>query len=217
MSKKIGLIGRKIGMTQIFEASGNIAGVTVVELGPNTVLQVKSAEGKDGYSALQLGYGAKREKSATKAEIGHAKKAGVGPQLVVRELRVDASVAAKYQVGASISLGDVFVLNELVDVIGTSKGRGFAGVMKRWNMSGFKRTHGAHEYKRHGGSIGTRLTPGMTFKGVRMPGHMGNAQVTVQNVRVVRLDAERNLVFLKGGVPGAPGSPVLLRKASKIG
>ncbi len=215
MSKKIGLIGRKIGMTQVFQDSGSVAAVTVVELGPNTVVQSKSQKGKDGYDALQLGFGIKREKSTTKAEAGHAKKAGVTVPRVILELRLDAGVVAKHPVGSSLSVADVFVANELVDLHGTSKGRGFSGVMKRFNFSGFKRTHGAHEYKRHGGSIGTRLTPGMTFKGVKMPGQMGNAKVTIQNVRIVKIDSERNLVYVKGGVPGAPGSIVVLRKACK--
>jgi large subunit ribosomal protein L3 len=214
-NSQMGLIGRKKGMTQVFDSAGNAVGVTVIEVGPNTVLQVKTAGGKDGYSAVQLGFGAKKEARATKADVGHAAKAGQGVFKAVREVRVAEAVAQGYAVGASIAVGDVFADNTKVDVVGTSKGRGFAGVMKRHNFAGFKRSHGVHEYYRHGGSIGTRLTPGMTLKGVKMPGHMGAAKTTVQNLKVVRVDAERNLLFVRGGVPGADGSLVIVRHAVK--
>lgn len=214
---KVGLLGRKLGMTQIYDEAGNVLGVTVVQVEPNTVLQVKTSATKDGYAALQLGIGAKKLGRTTKAELGHAKKAGLeaAPRLV-QELRVPEAEAAKHSVGAQLVIGTFFATNDRVDVAGTSKGRGFSGVMKRHNFSGFKRTHGAHEYKRHGGSIGTRLTPGMTFKGVKMPGQMGNERVTVQNLKIVKIDAERNLVYLRGGVPGADGASVLIRKTAKV-
>ena len=212
-NERMGLVGRKLGMTQIFDEAGNVAGVTVIEVKANTVVQVKSTSGKDGYGAIQLGYGTRKESRVTKAELGHAKKAGVGPFKVVREVRI--SDPSAFSAGQELNLTGVFAAKEKVDVIGTSKGRGFAGVMKRHNFRGFKRTHGVHEYYRHGGSIGTRLTPGRTLKGVKMPGHMGNARVTVQNLRVVRVDAERNLLFVKGGVPGADGGYVVIRKAVK--
>ncbi len=212
---QMGLLGRKIGMTQIFDEAGNAHGVTVIEVGPNTVLQVKNG-GKDGYAALQLGFAPKKDARATKAELGHAKKHGAaGAFKLVRELRLDASAVAAHAAGSELKVDAVFSSNEKVDVIGTSKGRGFAGVMKRHNFSGFKRSHGVHEYYRHGGSIGTRLTPGMTLKGVKMPGHMGAARVTVQNMKVVRVDAERNLLFIRGGVPGPDGAFVTVRKAVK--
>ncbi len=214
---KVGLLGRKLGMTQFHDAAGNVQGVTVIQIEPNTVLQVKTGATKDGYAALQLGIGAKKASRTTKAELGHAKKAGLdaAPRLV-QEIRVLEAEAAKHQVGAKLDISSFFATSERVDVTGTSKGSGFSGVMKRHNFSGFKRTHGAHEYKRHGGSIGTRLTPGMTFKGVKMPGQMGNERVTVQNLNIVKIDAERQLLFVRGGVPGKAGSSVLVRKTSTV-
>lgn len=215
-NQTMGLIGRKLGMTQIFDDAGNVSGVTVIEVGPNTILQVKTSDTKDGYAALQLAFAAKKPTRATKAELGHAKAAGVeGAFKVVREVRVSADAIGSHAKGGTIAVGDVFAANAKVDVSGLSKGRGFAGVMKRHNFSGFKRSHGVHEYYRHGGSIGTRLTPGMTLKGVKMPGHMGAAKVTVQNLRVVRVDAERNLLFVRGGVPGPDGAFVMVRQAVK--
>jgi len=210
---QMGLIGRKLGMTQIFDAVGNAVGVTVIELGPNTVLQVKTSAGTDGYDAIQLGFGSRKESRATKAEIGHARAAGASTFRYVRELRVPN--AGTFTRGAELKVADVFQADTKVDVAGTSKGRGFAGVMKRHNFAGFKRSHGVHEYYRHGGSIGTRLTPGMTLKGVKMPGHMGSARTTVQNLKVVRVDVERNLLMVRGGVPGPDGSMVIVRNAVK--
>jgi len=211
---QMGLIGRKLGMTQIFDDAGNALGVTVIEVGPNTVLQVKSAAGADGYDAIQLGYLAKKEQRTTKAELGHARASGAaGAFKFVREFRV--ANAGTFTKGAEVTAGDVFTAGTKVDVVGTSKGRGFAGVMKRHNFAGFKRSHGVHEYYRHGGSIGTRLTPGMTLKGVKMPGHMGSARVTVQNLKVVKVDVERNLVMVRGGVPGPDGATVIVRNSAK--
>ena len=175
--------------------------------------QVKSTDGKDGYSALQLGYGSRKEARVTKAELGHTNKIEAKPFRVVREIRL--ADTKSYTAGQTLELGSVFTAKEKVDVIGASKGRGFAGVMKRHNFRGFKRSHGVHEYYRHGGSIGTRLTPGMTLKGKGMPGRMGNSQVTVQAMKVVRVDTERSLLFIKGGVPGPDGGYVLVRKAIK--
>jgi len=212
---QMGLIGRKLGMTQVYDDAGNVAGVTVVEVAPNLVMQVKSPKGKDGYAAIQLGAGSRREKRTSKAEIGHAKKAGSTPLRFVREIRLAAGSEGSYEQGKSIDVGAVFKDHDIVDVRGTSKGRGFAGVMKRHNFPGFKRTHGAHEYKRHGGSIGTRLTPGMTKKGMKMPGHMGNANVSVQNMEVLKVDAEKGLLFIRGGVPGPRGAWLIVRKAVK--
>lgn len=210
-----GLIGRKLGMTQIFDAAGHALGVTVVEVGPNTVVRVKTAESKDGYSALQLSFGTQRESRLSKAEAGHFTKAGVGFGRVLREVRVSDEVAKQHTPGQVLGASS-FTLLERIDIAGTSKGCGFSGVMKRYNFSGFKRTHGVHEYHRHGGSIGTRLTPGMTFKGVKMPGHMGDSAVTIQNVQIVKIDAERNLLFLRGGVPGSEGGHCLVRKTVKV-
>lgn len=214
-SDRMGLLGRKLGMTQIYDNAGNVLGVTVIDVSENVVLQVKTASGKDGYSALQLGYGAKKAVRASRAETGHAAKANVPAPRYVQEIRVSEADAAARAPGATIGAAEVFKVGDRVDVRGVSKGRGFAGVMKRHNFSGFGRSHGAHEYKRHGGSIGTRLTPGMTFKGVKMPGHMGAERVTVQNLKVVKVDEARNLVYVRGGVPGPTGAQVVVRQTVK--
>ena len=214
-NEKLGLIGKKLGMTQIFDAAGNVRGVTVLQIEANTVLQVKSAEGKDGYNAVQLGAGSKKESRATMAERGHYAKAGAGVPSVVREFRVDAATAGKMEAGKQLNIADFFAVGQKVDVQGTSKGRGFAGVMKRHNFSGFKASHGVHEYYRHGGSIGTRLTPGMTQAGMKMPGQMGDAKTSVQGLRIEKIDTERNLVYVRGGVPGADNAIVAIRPAVK--
>jgi len=214
MNESMGLVGRKIGMTQLFDADGTVVPVTLVECGPNTVMQVKTAA-NDGYSALQLGFGARKERHVRKAEAGHAKAANAPAAAESREVRVSEATAAKYQRGQTVSVGDVFEKGQLVDTIGTSKGRGFAGVMKKYHFAGFERSHGTHEYFRHGGSVGTRLTPGMTLAGKRMPSRMGNERVTVQSMEVVRVDPERNLLFIRGGVPGPNGAIVTVRQAVK--
>ncbi len=210
-----GLIGRKIGMTQIFADNGTAIAVTVVEAGPNAVLQVKSADGTDGYNAVQLGFADKKPSRTTQAEQGHFDKAGTSPKKHVVEFRLAADAAAAYTAGQELGVADVFAEGDAVDVIGTSKGRGFAGVMKRHGFRGFIRTHGTHEYFRHGGSIGTRLTPGHVLKGKKMGGHMGAERVTIQNLKVVKLDADNNLLYIKGGIPGPNGGIVRVRKAVK--
>jgi large subunit ribosomal protein L3 len=214
-NENLGLIGRKLGMTQVYDTAGAVIGVTVLELTDNTVLQVKTAAGKDGYNAVQLGWGTRKAKHTTKAEQGHFAKAGAEPSRVVREFRVNEATAAGLAPGAKLSLSSTFTAGQKVDVQGVSKGRGFQGVMKRHNMAGFGNSHGVHEYYRHGGSIGTRLTPGMTMQGMRMPGHMGDATVSVQNLKVVKIDADRNLLFVRGAVPGADGAVVVVRPAIK--
>jgi large subunit ribosomal protein L3 len=216
-NEMMGLLGRKLGMTQLFDTDGTVMPVTVVEAGPCTVLQVKSSEGKDGYNALQLSFGSQKAHRKTKADLGHLKAAGKedSPPAYIGEVRVPAESAANTEVGAILSAEDVFTVGELVDVTGISKGCGFSGVMKRYNFKGFIQTHGTHEFFRHGGSIGTRLTPGHVFKGKKMPGHMGAEQVTVQNLRVAKVDVERHLVFVQGGVPGPTGAFVMVRKAVK--
>jgi large subunit ribosomal protein L3 len=214
-NQQLGLLGRKLGMTQLFEADGTVVPVTVVQLGPCRVLQVKTDNGKDGYNALQLAWGTQLPQRVTKALTGHYAKSGEGTPRRAAEIRVSAEDAAKFSVGQTITVTDVFQTGGLVDVTGTSKGRGFAGVMKRHHFRGFIRTHGSHEYFRHGGSIGTRLTPGMTLKGKKMGGHMGAEQVTTQNIKVARIDADRGLLFLRGAVPGPKGAFVKVRKAVK--
>lgn len=215
-NQSMGLIGRKLGMTQLFMEDGEIVPVTVVELGPNTVLRVKTEGARDRYNALQLGFGDKKAQRSNKPDLGRFKAAGVeGALQFTREIRVDAATAASFEVGKQITVADVFADGGSVDVTGTSKGRGFAGVMRRHNFAGFERSHGVHEYFRHGGSIGTRLTPGMTLKGKKMGGHMGAARVTVQNLGIAKIDAERNLIYVRGGVPGPVGGLVSVRKAVK--
>ena len=213
-NQTMGLIGRKLGMTQLFREDGDVVPVTVIETGPCVVTQVKTESSRDKYTAIQLAFGELKASRANKATLGHFKKAGLdAPRRELREFRVDAETAGAHPVGAVVTAPEMFKEGDLVDVCGTSKGRGFAGVMKRHNFAGFERSHGAHEYFRHGGSIGTRLTPGMTVAGMPMGGHMGSARVTVQNLVVARVDAERNLVFVHGGVPGANGCIVTVRKA----
>lgn len=214
-NQKVGLLGRKLGMTQVFDSNGAVQGVTVLEVQPNTVLQVKSAGGPDRYTAVQLGTGAKKASRTTRAELGHAKKAGLeaAPRLV-QEIRLTEADAKGYAVGGTISV-TLFSENDRVDVTGTSKGRGFAGVMKRHNFSGFKRTHGAHEYKRHGGSIAPNTYPAHVFKGKRMGGQHGNARTTLQNIKIVQVMEAEGLVLVKGGVPGPTGGFVRLQRAVK--
>jgi len=214
--KKMGLLGRKVGMTQLFAPDGRVIPVTVIEAGPCPVLRVKSSEGPDGYDAVQLGFGTQKEKRVNKPLQGQFEQAKLEePVRYVREFRVPAGTAGEYETGQKVAVGDLFEEGKVVDVTGTSKGRGFAGVMKRYNFRGFIRSHGVHEFFRHGGSIGTRLTPGMVLKGKKMPGHMGSERVTIQNLTVARVDADRNLIFVKGGVPGPNGGLVMVRHAAK--
>ncbi|MEL6349197.1 MAG: 50S ribosomal protein L3 [Myxococcota bacterium] len=214
-NEMIGLLGRKLGMTQLYNDKGAVQPVTVVEVGGNAVLRVKTADGQDGYNAIQLGFDEKKEARVNKAEKGTFDKAGVAPRKFIREIRLSQDDVSKYKIGQELGAADVFTEGELVDVTGISKGRGFAGVMKRHNFRGFITSHGTHEFFRHGGSIGTRLTPGHVLKGKKMPGHMGSEQVTVQNIRLVKIDKKRNLLFVRGGVPGPTGAYVTIRKAIK--
>ena len=207
-----GLIGKKIGMSQLFDDTGNVIPVTVVEAGPCVVVQKKDVE-KDGYNALQLGFGRQKNQRVNRPLRGHMAKAEKGSFRVLREFRVDD--VSGYEVGQELTVTDFVKPGDLVDVTGTSKGRGFAGVMKRWDFRGFSRTHGTHEYFRHGGSIGNRSYPGKVFKGKRMAGHWGNERVSIQNLRVVAVRADENLLLVKGAVPGANGGVVLVRRAVK--
>lgn len=206
-----GIIGRKLGMTRIFDENGDSVPVTVIEAGPCAVVQIKTRE-KEGYDALQLGFLEKKSSRVSKPLLGHFKKAGKGPFYVLREFRVEDP--SEFQLGQEIRV-DVFEVGDYVDVTGWSKGRGFAGVMKRHGFSGAPGSHGTHEYFRHGGSIGAATDPGRTFKGKRMPGHYGNERVTVQNLKVVDVKPEANLLLVKGAVPGAVNSILLIREAKK--
>ena len=214
-NQQMGLLGFKVGMTQIYNDEGVVLPVTVLSMEGNTVLRVKTADSKDGYNAVQLGIGERKEKHTTKAQAGAFNSVGVSPKKFIREVRVEGSEIGKYSSGQTLNAADLFSVGDKVDVTGTSKGRGFAGVMKRYNFRGFIRSHGTHEYFRHGGSIGTRLTPGHVIKGKKMPGHMGNKRLTVQNLTIVKVDAERNLIYIHGGVPGANKGLLLVRSAVK--
>ncbi|MGF6905721.1 50S ribosomal protein L3 [Fusobacterium sp. PH5-44] len=205
-----GILAKKIGMTQIFE-DGKLVPVTVVEAGPNFVLQKKTAE-HDGYTAIQLGFDEKKEKNTTKPILGIFKKAGVKPQRFVKELRVET--VDGYELGQEIKV-DVLADVEFVDVVGTSKGKGTSGVMKRHGFSGNRASHGVSRNHRLGGSIGMSSFPGKVLKGMKMSGRHGNATVTVQNLKVVKVDAENNLILLKGAVPGAKNGYLVIKSAVK--
>ena len=212
MSLKMGLIGRKLGMTQVFY-QGAALGCTVLELGPCMVTGRRSKE-SNGYSAVQLGFGARPAERATRPFAGQFKSAGMIPD-VVREVRVDADQAGKYEVGTVLKAADVFKSGDVVDAVGVSKGKGFQGVMKRHNMHGKPDTHGTHELFRHGGSIGCRLTPGRVFKGKRMGGLMGNEKCTASNLVVVEVLADKNVVIVKGAIPGPRNGLVILKGSMK--
>jgi large subunit ribosomal protein L3 len=214
MNQQPGVYGRKLGNTQFFSEAGEVVRVTVIEAGPTTVIGKRTKE-IDGYSALILGLGERKEKHTAKAQLAAYKKANQTPKKLVKEVRVPEDVAAKYEVGQVMKLDELFQVGERVDAKGTTRGRGFTGVMRRWDFAGFVRTHGTHEYQRHGGSIGTNMTPGRTLPNLRMPGQMGNETVSILNLRVARIDGEKHLIMVEGGVPGAKGSIVLLRKAVK--
>lgn len=199
-------------MSQLFDDTGNVIPVTVVETGPCVVVQKKEV-GKDGYNALQLGFGTQKNQRVNRPLRGHMAKAEKGSFRVLREFRMDD--VSGYEVGQELKVADLVEPGDRVDVTGRSKGRGFAGVMKRWDFGGFSRTHGTHEYFRHGGSIGNRSYPGKVFKGKRMAGHWGNERVSIQNLRVVAVRPEENLLLVKGSVPGSNGGTVLVRRAVK--
>ena len=205
------IIGRKVGMTQIFTPEGKVIPVTVVEAGPCPVVQIKTVE-KDGYAALKLGFDETSEKRLNKPELGQFKKAGVKPQKVLKEFRL--ADLSSYEVGKEVTVG-IFKEGEKVDVVGTSKGHGYTGVIKRWNQRRLKETHGVGPVHREVGSMGANSTPSRVFKQKHMPGQYGNERVTVQNLEVVRVDGERNLLFVKGALPGPNGGLLLIRDSVK--
>ena len=212
---KMGLLGRKLGMTQIFDDAGAVIPVTVVETGPCKVLQVKTSNSADGYDAIQLSLGIQKEQRIAKAQKGHFDAANAGSVRHVKEIRLVEDEAGKFERGQTLTVDSVFNVGDAVDVSGLSKGCGFAGVVKKFGFAGFIRTHGTHEFFRHGGSIGCRLTPGHVMKGKKMPGQMGAKRVTIQNLTIVRVDAERNLLFIRGGLPGSNGNIVTIRFSVK--
>jgi len=203
------LLGLKLGMTQIYDEAGRFRGVTVLQVGPCYVTQVKSAD-KDGYEAVQIGFGSKKPKRTKKAEVGHLKKAGIDPVRFLREVRLAGKDAP--EPGEELKV-DVFAEGELVDVVGTTKGRGFTGVLKRWGFGGGPGSHGGKTH-RGGGSIGPGTYPGRVIKGRKMAGHHGASRRTVKNLRIVKIDAERNLMLVEGGVPGHKNAVLLVRRAS---
>src|SRR6478609_9439618 len=210
---RVGLLGRKVGMTQIYEADGTAVPVTVLECGPCTVLQVRTAE-RDGYHAVQLGFADKKRKSATQAERGHAKKVEAEPKKFVRELRQDAAPEGVAE-GQTLTV-DVFQEIGRVDVIGTSKGRGFSGVVKRHGFKGLRATHGVKRMHRHPGSSGPSADPAHTRKGIKKPGQHGNSRVTVRNLKVVRVDPANNLLLARGAVPGHNDGFLMIRQTNKV-
>lgn len=204
------LIGKKLGMTQVFNADNTLVAVTVVEAGPCPVTQVKTAQ-SDGYEAVQIGFGAQKESRMAKSELGHLKKAGVEPLTELVEIRTDKP--------SELKIGDVlkvtnFQEGQKVDIIGTSKGKGFQGVMRRHNFQGQPASHG-HMMHRRPGSVGCRQTPGHVYKGRKMPGHQGQVRCTTQNLSIVKILEDKNLLLIKGSIPGANGDIVLVRTAKK--
>jgi large subunit ribosomal protein L3 len=224
MNQNPGVYGYKLGNMQLFRDDGSVARVTVIEAGPITVLAKRTQE-KDGYSALVLGLGERKEKHTTKPRAGQY-KAGEGkkslykdanttPKKLVKELRVPAEYAAKFEPGQTLKLEEMFEVGQKVDAQGTTRGRGFTGVVRRWAFAGFVQTHGTHEYRRHGGSIGTNMTPGRTLPNLKMPGHYGAEKLSILNLKVAKIIPEKNMLLVEGAVPGPKGSLVLIRHAVK--
>ena len=206
-----GIIGKKMGMTQIFDENGKVVPVTVVEAGPCTVVQKKTVE-SDGYVAVQLGYGDISAKKVSKPAKGHFDKADVAPKRTLREFRLDDISAMNV---GDILKADVFAVGDRIDVVGTSKGKGYAGAIKRWNQHRLRESHGTGPVARHAGTMGSCSTPTRVFKGKRLPGHLGAERVTIQNLKVVKVDAENNLIAIKGAIPGPKGSVVCISDSVK--
>ena len=207
-----GLLGTKLGMTQVWDENGKVVPVTVIEVAPNVVTQIRTPEA-DGYSAVQIAAGAIDPRKVNQPTAGHFAKAGVTPRRHLTEVRT--ADAVDYSLGQELTVEGVFEAGQLVDVVGTSKGKGFAGTMKRHNFKGVSASHGAHRNHRKPGSVGGAATPGRVFKGQRMAGRMGNDRVTVQNLKVQAVDAEKGLLLVKGAVPGGRGRLVFVRNAVK--
>lgn len=206
---KKALLGKKLGMTQIFSEKGLVIPVTVIEAGPCYVTQVKT-QNVDGYNAVQLAYSDIREKLVNKPALGQFKKANVSPKRFLKEFKLDG----EYQLGQEIKC-DVFNEGDIVDVTGKTKGHGYTGVIKKWNFGRMRMSHGNGPVHRHSGSIGSNTYPGKVFKGKKMSGRYGNEQVTIQNLQVVKVDLERNILLVKGAIPGAKGSLVSIKEAVK--
>ena len=209
----LGLIGRKVGMTRVFTDDGASIPVTVLEVIPNRVTQIKTVA-SDGYTSLQVAHGTRRASRVTKALTGHYAKAGVAAGSGIKEFNVTADVLAGYQVGGNVTVG-IFTPGQLVDVTGSSIGKGFAGAIKRHHFKSNRASHGNSKSHNVPGSIGMAQDPGRVFPGKRMPGHLGDVTVTTQNLEIVRVDAERNLLLIKGAIPGSKGGDVVVRPAIK--
>jgi large subunit ribosomal protein L3 len=215
MSQKMGLLGRKIGMTRVFHDDGTALGVTAVTLGPCVVAGKRTPE-KHGYAALQLGFEATSPRHISQPRAGFAKKAGLDKTpRVLREIRLDPKELDKYEVGKLLRAADVFKPGDVIDVVGTTKGKGYQGVMKKHKMAGDTMTHGTHEFFRHGGSIGCRLTPGRVHKGKRMSGRMGGVKCTAADLVVVKVLSDNDVVLIKGAVPGPANGLVLVKGSVK--
>jgi large subunit ribosomal protein L3 len=216
-----GILGQKLGMTAIFNEDGIQVPVTAIKVAGNVVVAKRTTE-KDGYSALVLGFGEKRIKRLNSPMKGFFRKQGLlnrkstTAKRYLREIRVAEADLASFTIGQELKANEFFLASEKVDVIGTIKGRGFTGVMKRHNFSGTKASHGVHEYFRHGGSIGSSTYPAHVFKNVKMPGHYGNSRVTIQNLKVVKILEEEGIVLVRGGIPGANGGLVIVQQAVKV-
>ena len=205
------IIGKKVGMTQLFDEKGNVVPVTVVEAGPCVVVQKKTAE-NDGYEAVQVGFGDVKVQRVNKPQAGHFKKADVAPKKVLKEFRLDDCAALNV---GDILKADVFAVGDRVDVVGTSKGKGTAGAIKRWNFSRLKESHGTGPVARHAGSLGACSDPSRVYKGKKLAGHLGAERVTIQNLDIVKVDAENNLIAIKGAIPGPKGGIVVLADTVK--
>ena len=205
------LIGKKIGMTQIFDEKGNVIPVTVVEAGPCNVVMKKTLE-NDGYEAVQLGFGDVKVQRVNKPMMGHFKKADVAPKKTLKEFKLDDM--ASINVGDTLK-ADIFAVGDKVDVVGTSKGKGTAGAIKRWNFSRLKESHGTGPVARHAGSLGACSDPSRVYKGKKLAGHLGHERVTIQNLEVVKVDAENNLIAIKGAIPGPKGGIVVIKDSVK--
>lgn len=208
---KIGLLGKKLGMTRVYDEAGRITPVTVIEAGGNTLLQTKTVDGKDGYNAVKVGFDTQKESRLDKATNGIFKKAASEPKKRIKEFRLPADVKLEDAVDLSVNQ---FAAGDVVDIIGQSKGHGFQGVMKKHNMSGQPMSHG-HMMHRRNGAIGNRSTPGRIWKNMGMPGHMGDERITVQNLKVVQVREEDGVILVRGAVPGKPGCYVVIRPAKK--
>lgn len=210
-----GLIGKKSGMTQVFNDEGNVVPVSVIDTSSLEVVGKRTLE-KDKYTAVVLGLVDAKEKHLTKAQAGSFKKAGAKAKRIVREFRVDASELASFNVGEGVKVDALFKKGDLVDVTGITKGRGYQGVVKRWNFRGFGQTHGTHEYRKHPGAIGQRKTPGRVYPNKKLPGHYGVEQVTTQNLEVVAVYPEKNLILVKGGIAGPNDGLVTVKPSVKL-